>query len=396
MISFTLTPSRKHKDQAFIKASVYYKNSQINFSTGLRIESKCWDKKNKRVIPKTDPVNKSLQTIEFLIPPIIDYLINHGLPLTGQFITEELDRRKGLIERRSIYFLPYFWEYVEDLKARNQVNYKQYLTTYNHLKDFIKNPKLSFEEVNVVFMDDFTHYLKQRGYKPNTVATRIKNVKAVLSYAFKRSLHFNQSFIHFQARTEQPDTIYLTVDELGKLMTISNLTDHQQNCLNWFLIGCFTGLRFEDWDKLDLNMEKNGIVSFIQSKTEDNAHIIVSEELKVIFGRIKGDKPLNQVINRTIKEVVKLAGIKEEIEVIEKKGYETKRVRYKKYQLVSTHTARRTFATNSILSGVPKHVVMLQTGHKTEAAFNRYIRLTMIDKKMMLEKFYSIKKGVAV
>ena len=46
-----------------------------------------------------------------------------------------------------------------------------------------------------------------------------------------------------------------------------------------------------------------------------------------------------------------------------------------KWQLVSTHTARRSFATNMYLMGVPSITIMRITGHKTEKAFMRYIKL---------------------
>jgi integrase len=47
-----------------------------------------------------------------------------------------------------------------------------------------------------------------------------------------------------------------------------------------------------------------------------------------------------------------------------------------KWEALCTHTARRSFATNEYLSGMPTLTIMAITGHKTEKAFLRYIKLT--------------------
>ena len=49
---------------------------------------------------------------------------------------------------------------------------------------------------------------------------------------------------------------------------------------------------------------------------------------------------------------------------------------YKKWGLIGTHTARRTFATNAILEGsMPKMTIMIMTGHKSEKTFDGYVRV---------------------
>jgi hypothetical protein len=50
-----------------------------------------------------------------------------------------------------------------------------------------------------------------------------------------------------------------------------------------------------------------------------------------------------------------------------------------KYQLITNHTARRSFETNKVLAGYPYSAVMLVTGHKTEKAFLRYVKLNGYD-----------------
>ena len=49
------------------------------------------------------------------------------------------------------------------------------------------------------------------------------------------------------------------------------------------------------------------------------------------------------------------------------------------WQCVSSHAARRNFATNLYLDGYPTLEIMKITGHKTEKAFMRYIRVSKLD-----------------
>ena len=49
---------------------------------------------------------------------------------------------------------------------------------------------------------------------------------------------------------------------------------------------------------------------------------------------------------------------------------------YEKYKLVSSHTCRRSFATNFYLMGLPALTIMAITGHTTEKSFLAYIKVT--------------------
>ena len=64
-------------------------------------------------------------------------------------------------------------------------------------------------------------------------------------------------------------------------------------------------------------------------------------------------------------------------------------IRKYKWQLVSTHTARRSFATNLYLSGFPAISIMKITGHRTEASFLKYIRITQRDTANQLAAFWA-------
>jgi len=96
----------------------------------------------------------------------------------------------------------------------------------------------------------------------------------------------------------------------------------------------------------------------------------------------------NQKMNDYLKEVcalLKCLHVKTSTSIT--RGGHTVIEQKKKYELVSTHTARRSFATNCYLSKVPSFVIMGITGHKTEKSFIKYIKITPDEKANILELY---------
>jgi len=82
-------------------------------------------------------------------------------------------------------------------------------------------------------------------------------------------------------------------------------------------------------------------------------------------------------MNAYLKDIAKqVDSLKTGVEVEGIKGGLKVNTIKQKWELVTTHTARRSFATNVYKSGFPAISLMKITGHKTEKAFLLYIKLT--------------------
>jgi integrase len=81
-------------------------------------------------------------------------------------------------------------------------------------------------------------------------------------------------------------------------------------------------------------------------------------------------------INYVVKDICKLAGINSPEQKQTTRHGMTVTKNVEKWELVSTHTARRSFATNAYKMGVPSITIMAITGHKTETSFLKYIKVT--------------------
>jgi integrase len=151
-----------------------------------------------------------------------------------------------------------------------------------------------------------------------------------------------------------------------------------------FIIGCYTGLRFSDLKQLkDENLTDNR--TRIRIRTEKTGELVIiplHPFVKAILRKHNGIPPealTNQKMNDYLKEIGEWAGIDETVVLHFTKGGQRVTETYKKYQLITTHTARRSFATNAYLQDVPTISIMKITGHRTEKSFMKYIKISQED-----------------
>ena len=151
-----------------------------------------------------------------------------------------------------------------------------------------------------------------------------------------------------------------------------------------FCFSCFTGLRFSDIDKLRKMHLKNNYIEIKTDKTKDFLKIPLNKYAIEILNRYTDhsiDRPLptgisNCKTNLYLKEVGELAGLTEIVSLEKFSGSQKVVINKPKYELISSHTARRTFVTLALEKGMRAEVVMAMTGHKDYKTFKKYIKIT--------------------
>src|SRR5574344_1365351 len=173
--------------------------------------------------------------------------------------------------------------------------------------------------------------------------------------------------------------IYLNYDEIEKIENV-DLNPSLDNARKLFLIGCDTGLRFSDFSRLTIdNITDNGKhIKIKQQKTGGYVTLPLHPYLRDnILPYIDKIKPItNQALNRAIKEICRLAGINDPVVREYTKGGRKEKETHEKWEVVKTHTARRSFATNMHNDGISDSDIMKMTGHKTTASFAKYLKIT--------------------
>lgn len=101
----------------------------------------------------------------------------------------------------------------------------------------------------------------------------------------------------------------------------------------------------------------------------------------------------NQKTNDYLKEIGKMVPTlqAELVKSFTKEGSK-QQTKYQKWEMLTSHTARRSFATNKYLAGTPTLTIMAITGHKTEKAFLRYIKLTSSEHAKLLKEHWEKRK----
>ncbi|MDP4086626.1 MAG: site-specific integrase [Bacillota bacterium] len=257
---------------------------------------------------------------------------------------------------------------------------KYYKRALKILKEYRNN--LEFEDITLEFYNDFISYLNDKGFSINTVGDNIKKLKAVMAAALELGYHKNTAFQgkYFTKPSEEADNIYLSVNELKEIETLDlSSKPSLDRVRDLFLVGCFTGLRFSDFSRLTPKNITDGFIEIEQSKTGDKVVIPVHSIIKKIIKKYNGLPPTisNQKFNNYLKEICQDVKSLQHTEskTITKAGKKVTINMYK-WQMVSSHTARRSFATNEYLNGTSTLTIMAVTGHKTEKAFLKYIKVS--------------------
>lgn len=193
------------------------------------------------------------------------------------------------------------------------------------------------------------------------------------------------------------DAIYLTSKEIEQLHKVK-LEGTMAAIRDRFVIGCVTGLRYSDYSRFGPGHLHSGIISILTKKRNKKVVIPVHRFVVEILRRNKNELPEAATLryfNMMLPSIGLKAGIRtpvqvERIEIEKPAGFNAcdliedfdqgnrrivKTVTIPKHELITTHTARRSFATNAYLAGIPAAKIMLITGHTTENSFFRYIRI---------------------
>jgi integrase len=238
------------------------------------------------------------------------------------------------------------------------------------------------------------------GYKQNTIATRVKCIKSVIN-SLPMAERVNCEFVEPKkcaAVMEDIDNCYLDEAELQALADL-DLADnpHLDRVRDQFLLLAWTGCRYSDLGKLTrkyiVNEDGYDCFKLEQQKTGAKVVIPILPPIVPILEKYDYQPPRpisNQRFNDYIKIVAKMAGLDDEVAVShtqQQKGefvpgrVETRRA---KWQAVTAHSARRSFATNMYKRGFPTLAIMAITGHKTEKSFLTYIKVSEAENAMMV------------
>lgn len=419
-VNFYLKKKEPVTGKSLIYLQFKYGGNKLTYTFNQTIDPKNWNKSKQRVKNNTQTtadgqhsLNDLLDNLELVLKRAYHAELKNGLP------------QPALLKRHLINFInqneksdtaPTFFKLMDrfisgEIKYKGKEKSPNTIKTYNtlvgHLKAFelVKKYPIDYDSINLDFLYKYISFLnspytgstagiqdkktldtlKRLPVGQNAIAKDVQILKTVLKKAVTLGETKNAWHAHedFTAVREETDAVYLTEKEIIDLYHYDlSHSKRLEQTRDLFVFGCFVGLRYSDYSNIKpsniVTVDGELFIKMITQKTGEHVIIPCNPVVLEIFEKYK-DNPnrlprtiSSQKFNEAIKEACELAGLIET-------GRLTTEPDLELYKCISSHTARRSFASNYYLQGFPVIDLMKITGHRTEKAFLKYIRVTKLD-----------------
>lgn len=338
--------------------------------------------------------NQILDDLEERIRDIERYALLNKIELTKEFILDKLEQKQKINVEHD--FFDTFEEFIETNRSVSSPNTtKGRITILNFLKDFQehRSTQIILDNINNQFYEELREYaFEEKGVRNNYFSKIISIVKRFMSWAEERNYHTNTQYSKFKASEEEIEVIFLNTEELMTLYNFDFKSERLSKVRDFYCFGCFTGLRFSDIQNLKPSNIYEDYIKLNIKKTKQTDHIIpLNKFSQGILDKYK-DTPFepvpsisSQKLNKYIKECCKAIGLHTPVTITRYVGSQRIDATMPKYELITSHTARKTFATVSLILGMTERFVKSVTGHKRDASFNRYVKIAEQEVKKQME-----------
>ncbi|MCC5922306.1 MAG: phage integrase SAM-like domain-containing protein [Crocinitomicaceae bacterium] len=382
------------------------RETDITTSTGYTINPEFWsDKKGE---PKQVAGNKDKLNLSNDLRTLKNFIINK---LNEDKGTTSIDKdwlnhvvavyKNPSIDSKEILLMDAIKNYQSELKTKfnpktgkliSNYTLKNYNTTLMRLEKFEKFKKYQYflHEVDLTFHSDYKKFATTKlGLSINSIGKDIKQIKTVCLDARDRGYDINKQAESRKFTMQSEPTLFVTLTE-SEINTIKGhefKQNYLSNARDWLIIGCWTGCRVGDLMQLDNNNiihnnKGQKFIRYTQSKTGKQVDLPIHPQVNEVLERLGSfPRPISFVnFNLYIKEVCKLAGLTQLVKGTRQNPSTHKKETgmFEKWELIKSHTCRRSFATNHY-NKLSNKLIMRVTGHATEKMLLNYIGETETD-----------------
>ena len=436
---------RSTKDEAFLRLRLFFNNQskKIFFEAPikLKVSKRYWENEHSFIdntkYKNTEKIEavKKLRKTQTETNSELEILANYIETAFNSVNIDEVSK-EWLQNQIDWYYNPpqkpevlptdlfKYFEYFLEVK-KNEITsgtLKKYNVTKHLLERYQKTKKQNIKivDINDKFKIDFENYCLKHNYAPNTISKDLRTLKTVCNHAKYNGIETSHQLDRIKTPNYKIEKIYLTFEELKKIENIDqkHLNDNYNNAKDWLIISCYTGQRISDFMRFDKSMiryEKNkqGVlkpfIDFTQVKTDKVMTVGLHPKVIEILDKRNGNFPKvisDPKYNLFIKQVCRIAKITQMIkgsklneleteddnkkknkDQDEVKQYRKESGVYPKWELITSHIGRRSFATN-FYGTIPTTFLINVTGHSTEAMFLNYIGKSNKDLAMEITNYF--------
>ncbi|MBW2998871.1 site-specific integrase [Candidatus Woesearchaeota archaeon] len=379
------------------------RNFSTILKTGFEINKDSWNA--KQGLPKTSDaqsknIRKKLQDLEELIESNYTNDITKNIEIGKDWLQSIINNFHGSDKEIDLDKIEVFIDHLNkqpsttiEIKIKHNTLLKKLLKYQKFAKKEILISRLDTKEIEKIL----SYFINVLGYSPNTVRKDFGFIKTVLNKALLHDLKPHLNIANIKPPKGKVYKVFLSKSELEDIKKVNLAYEYQENARDWLVIGCFTGQRVSDvlnWQDSNILIKNNvRYLNFIQKKTKKNMLIPIHPEVEKVLEKRDGSFPRkisDQKFNDYIKTVCKNAGITQEIKgaKINPKTNRKEMGEFPKYELVTSHIMRRSFATN-FYGEIPTSHLKFITGHSTERQLLEYIGKADISQAEEIAKLWS-------
>jgi site-specific recombinase XerD len=362
----------------FMRITINGKRWDSSLQLGVDLNN--WDTKKERAIGNvegSDIINNKIESLKFRLHKIKTNIEEEGKTMTiGLVKTKFLGQEK--LQRTIIQL---FESHNDECKKKvgvkiTRATHVKYVTCLKHTQDFLRKvykvDDLPISEIDKDFYDKFEFFLLT--YKKcahNSTIKYILNFNKIVKIAVEKGWLSKSPYREMGYHLEEVDKPYLTIEELNSIIKKEINVKRLDIIRDIFVFCCYTGLAFSDVKELTLEsiqvgVDNNKWIIKKRHKTNIVSKIpLLDTPAKIVekyqeYPRSSDSTrilpvPSNQKTNAYLKEIADLTGIK---------------------KTLTTHTARRTFATTIMLkNGVSMEAVSKMLGHTSLFMTRKYAKV---------------------
>lgn len=347
------------KGQIFLRAYPT-PNDMCKFYIRETVEKRYWSHKSQRVLSghyAADQINAIIKRCK----EATENTIREG-KINGQMITSDMLKQKlrqvifGAISMPTPLYIgvsTYTEHYIKRHKPSTAKTYKSKMRKILELF-----PSLKWEQITPAWRHMAIDHMQSKGYSHNYISKLLSVLKTVMLAAIDEGITTHTPPSRLVPTPQKVDTIYIPHDQIMRMYHTQYPHPYQTNAMRLWMTLYSTGQRISDVANIlhadQITIKGVRMIRFVQQKTKKHVSIPFNDIMTDLWQhppKIISD----QKLNKYIKEVASYVSL----------PYA---------EQITSHTARRSCATNLVLQGVPISVVMDITGHTTERECRRYVR----------------------
>lgn len=404
---------------AQILADITFECKRIFYYVGYRIDEAKWindratdgtriqqvkkNTFNKRGESATE-INMRLREIKQAVENVFHRLEVNDVRPTTNVVRDELKKELDEEARANRPLVEYYAQFVAETKENNtwtKATVTKHNTLISHIQGFKKH--VEFDDVTDDFLNAFIRYLiNEKNLSNPYVVKLIKNFKTFMNWATKKGFNKSLAYRTFEPQlkgvstSDKTNIIALSPDEFMHLFNLDIKMPHLDRVRDVFCFCCATSLRYSDVRNLKWSNVKEDRIEIVTIKTDDPISIYFNDLSYSIIKKYEASKGVseyvlpvisNQKYNDYLKELGKLAGFDQPQIKVTFRGSQRIEKNVPKYELLTSHVARKTFVTLGLYKGIPAEIIRSFTGHKDAKVMERYFKFNGQEKKNQMQNF---------